>query len=123
MKKLIQHDWPGNIRELKNVVERAAILCDGQQIKSNSIIFSHEMGQQFNAAICQPTNTPADGQSLKEAVSRYEKGIINNTLEASKSIRDAAKKLKISHTALLNKLKKYEIKMVTKRTTGNKRNH
>ncbi|MGD9309146.1 MAG: sigma 54-interacting transcriptional regulator [Desulfosarcina sp.] len=123
MKKLIQHDWPGNIRELKNVVERAAILCDGQQIESNSIIFSHEMGQQFNATICHQMNPPADGQSLKESVSMYEKGIINNTLNASKSIRDAAKKLKISHTALLNKLKKYEIKMVIKRTTGNKNNH
>jgi transcriptional regulator of aroF, aroG, tyrA and aromatic amino acid transport len=123
MKKLIQHDWPGNIRELKNVVERAAILCDGQQIESNSIIFSHEMGQQFSATNCHAMNPPADGQSLKESVSMYEKGIINNTLNASKSIRDAAKKLKISHTALLNKLKKYEIKMVIKRTTGNKNNH
>lgn len=122
MNKLLQHNWPGNVRELKNVVERAAILCDGEQIDVNSIIFSHEMGQSFNPTACQRPKPFTDNQSLKEAIARYEIGIISGTLGASTSIRDAAKKLKISHTALLNKMKKYEIEMVTKRTIGNKTN-
>jgi transcriptional regulator of aromatic amino acid metabolism len=47
--------------------------------------------------------------------------MINETLAVSKSIREAAKQLKISHTALLNKLKKYDIKMEIKRTIVNKK--
>jgi transcriptional regulator of aroF, aroG, tyrA and aromatic amino acid transport len=109
MKKMMQHNWPGNVRELKNVVERAAILCEGQQIDVNSIIFSHEMGSHFNPAVCHPISALNGGQSLKKAVAQYEIGIINDTIASSKSIREAARTLKISHTALLNKLKKYEI--------------
>lgn len=120
MRKLMQHHWPGNVRELKNVVERAAILCDGQHIDVNSIIFSHEMGPTVNAMVCPPTAPKLVGHSLREAMAQYEIEILNDALGASTSIRDAAKKLKISHTALLNKLKKYGIEMVTKRTIGNK---
>jgi transcriptional regulator of aroF, aroG, tyrA and aromatic amino acid transport len=78
------------------------------------------MSRPFNPAVRQPMTALSNGQSLKKAVAQYEIGIINDTLDASKSIREAAKKLKISHTALLNKLKKYDIEMVTKRTIGNK---
>jgi TyrR family helix-turn-helix protein/PAS domain S-box-containing protein len=122
MNKLLRHSWPGNVRELKNVVERAAILCDGEQIDVNSILFSHEMGQTFNPDISQPAQKKRSGQSIKEALAKYEIGIINDILANSRSIREAAKQLKISHTALLGKLKKYEIKLVTKRTIVKKNN-
>ena len=120
MDKLLRHDWPGNVRELRNVVERAAILCDGKQIDVNCIIFSHEIGQAIKPDFYQPAKAMPGGRSLKEAVADFEARIINDTLAVSKSIRDAAKHLKVSHTALLNKLKKYNITMVTKRTIGNK---
>lgn len=120
MDKLLGHDWPGNVRELKNVVERAAILCDGKQVDVNCIIFSHEIGQTINPDSYQPIPAIPGVRPLKEALAEYEIRIINDTLAASKSIRAAAKRLKISHTALLNKLKKYHVKMEIKRTIGNK---
>ena len=120
MDKLLRHNWPGNVRELKNVAERAAILCEGKQIDVNCIIFSHEIGQAINPDFCQPVKATPGVRPLKEAVADFEARIINDTLAVSKSIRDAAKHLKVSHTALLNKLKKYNITMVTKRTIGNK---
>jgi transcriptional regulator of aroF, aroG, tyrA and aromatic amino acid transport len=120
MDKLLRHDWPGNIRELKNVVERAAILCDGKQIDVNCIMFSHEIGQATQPDFFQSVKAMPKIRPLKEAVAEYEARIINDTLAVSKSIRDAAKHLNVSHTALLNKLKKYNITMVTKRTIGNK---
>jgi transcriptional regulator of aroF, aroG, tyrA and aromatic amino acid transport len=49
----------------------------------------------------------APGQSLHAMMDCYEKQILDETLAASKSIRQAAQKLGISHTALLKKLKKY----------------
>jgi pyruvate,water dikinase len=48
--------------------------------------------------------------SLKERISTYEKQIVMETLQASRSIRDAARRLGVSHTAVLNKLKKWKLK-------------
>lgn len=119
MEKLLRHDWPGNVRELKNVVERAAILCDGQQIDINSIVFNHEVGQTVSPDKCHSVWKRSEGLSLKENLAEYEIRLINDALSVSKSIREAARNLKISHTALLNKLKKYNFKMEVKRTIGN----
>ena len=119
MEKLLRHDWPGNVRELKNVVERAAILCDGQQIDINSIVFNHEVGQTVRPDKCHSVWKRSEGLSLKENLAEYEIRLINDALSVSKSIREAARNLKISHTALLNKLKKYNFKMEVKRTIGN----
>jgi TyrR family helix-turn-helix protein/PAS domain S-box-containing protein len=119
MAKLLRHDWPGNIRELKNVVERAAILWDGKQIDVDCIMFSHEIGETMNPDSCQPAPEKPEGRPLREAMAEYEIRLINDALSESKSIREAARNLKISHTALLNKFKKYNIKMESKRTIGN----
>lgn len=107
--KLLRHDWPGNVRELKNVVERAAILCDSDLIDDSFILFSHEIGQTINPAACQPVATDPEARPLREALADYEIRIINDTLAVSRSIREAARRLGISHTALLNKLKKFRI--------------
>ena len=48
--------------------------------------------------------------SLKEQINTYEKQIVMETLQASRSIREAARRLGVSHTALLNKLKKWKHK-------------
>ena len=117
--KLLQHNWPGNVRELKNVAERAAILCDDKNIDSNFILFSHEIGQTINPNLCQPASTIPEGQALRDSMAVYEVRIIKETLAGSRSIRDAARRLKVSHTALLNKLKKHHIKLETNRTAGN----
>jgi transcriptional regulator of aroF, aroG, tyrA and aromatic amino acid transport len=120
MEKLSRHNWPGNVRELKNVVERAAILCERRQIGIGSILFSHEMGQAISAVAAQPAPVIPGGRPLREALAECEIRFIKDTLANSKSIREAARQLKISHTALLNKLKKYDIELVTKRTVVNK---
>jgi transcriptional regulator of aroF, aroG, tyrA and aromatic amino acid transport len=114
LNKLLQHSWPGNVRELKNVVERAAILCDGETIDVDAILFSHEIGKNVQAEVNfsrpeRPTNQP-----LKASMAEYEKSIITARLKSAPSIRKAAEALGISHTALLNKMKKYKIKMSSK---------
>lgn len=40
MRKLVDHDWPGNIRELRNVVERALLLSNGEKIEPGHIFFN-----------------------------------------------------------------------------------
>jgi transcriptional regulator of aroF, aroG, tyrA and aromatic amino acid transport len=108
MEKLFSHGWPGNVRELKNVVERAAIISDKKIVDHSCILFSHELEAGFGLA---KRRAPREGKgnSLKEQVGSYEKSLITNALKTFGSIRGTAKALKISHTALLKKVRKYEI--------------
>ncbi|GFO68917.1 Fis family transcriptional regulator [Geomonas limicola] len=104
--RLTRHGWPGNVRELRNVIERAAILCSGDQIDNDSIMIGFdldktiaEMKNQAQGADATPT--------LQARLASYERQILEETMSASRSVRQAAQRLGISHTALLKKLKKY----------------
>ena len=44
MAALVSHAWPGNVREMRNVVERASALCDGPVITRADLVFGREMG-------------------------------------------------------------------------------
>jgi transcriptional regulator of aroF, aroG, tyrA and aromatic amino acid transport len=108
--KLEQHHWPGNIRELKNVVERAAIICEGPFIEVDNVFFSHELTQNMPFLTASFPSSPS---SLKQQVADLEKKIIVATLEKYKTVRQSARILEISHPALLNKMKKYQIHKTT----------
>ena len=118
MDKLLRHSWPGNIRELKNVIERGAILCDGDRIQEHCILFSDEIG--FTASARPENPDQPSGESLKILVGRYEKQIIREMLKKTDSLRQAARFLGLSHTALINKVKKHGLKVEINRTIGNK---
>lgn len=108
LEKLLRHDWPGNIRELKNVIERAAILCDGKVISDDYIVYGH--GGQTRTPLPEgfaPLVVREDMESFKEAMARYERNLLVSALAEGDSVRRTAKKLQISHTALLNKIKAY----------------
>ena len=109
--KLRSHDWPGNVRELKNVVNRAAIICENDAIGRDHIFFSHELGQ----GMIKPAAFEAHSQrSLKAQVSEVEQRIVIDALKRTKSIRQAARRLQISHPALLKKMRKYDIQRTVK---------
>ncbi len=109
--KLKQHSWPGNVRELKNVIERAAIFCDSGVIDAHHIVYSFEVGKnQYRQELPDPAGWRNSG-SLRQMLNHYEKAILQDVMETSESIRKSAKILGISHTALMNKLKKYHIKV------------
>ena len=108
--KLMHHDWPGNVRELRNVIERAAILADDGEIGPKSIVFSYETNRPFRLPTESPMTDSNKTESLPDLIGRYEKGILADTLDRHPSIRKAAHSLGISHTAFLNKMKKYGIK-------------
>ncbi len=108
--KLSRHDWPGNVRELKNVVERAAILCEESEIDVGGILFSYELGRNIKYGVVGPSGESGKTRPLKEAVNEYEKRLLAETLGQARSIRQAARTLGLSHTALLNKMKKYGLK-------------
>jgi DNA-binding NtrC family response regulator len=108
--RLHAYEWPGNIRELENVVERAAILSDGKELQVRDL--PPLLNAQPIPGIAEP---PADdSRPLKErvadAVKRVERQAILDALkvEAGSPAR-AARRLGISRASLYNKLKELGI--------------
>ena len=114
MEKLMGHHWPGNVRELKNVMERGAILGDGRIVKHANILFSHEA----NLAPAADAESPDPQGGLRELTAQFETDLIIRALKDAGSIRKAAAHLNLTHTALLNRIKKYGIRVETKQSIG-----
>lgn len=105
MAKLYNYSWPGNIRELQNMVERASVLSDTSHIEVEAIRLSHETADHRSSG---STVSHENGtRSLKNLVGCYETTLLIDALNATSSIRQAAKNLGLSHTALLKKIGKY----------------
>src|SRR5699024_197642 len=101
MEKLLNYHWPGNIRELQNVVERAVAISEDTSIRAKDIIVNKNgshLEDEFEKEL-----------SLKDTLEKIEREIILNTLKGSESIRAAARSLGVTHTLLINRIKKYNI--------------
>lgn len=93
---LYKYDWPGNIRELQNVLGRAMELSNDYNITKKEI-----------TKIIQ--KDPFKNQSLTDIVNQYERKLIVEALKKNDSIRGTSRYLKVTHTLLLNRINKYEI--------------
>jgi len=98
------HNWPGNVREMRNTMERAVIVCDGPLIEPR-----HLPPNFGNAGVRTVAN---DGEGIRlevgTTVSDAEKMLILKTLAASNNNKTrAAEILGISLKTLHNKLKEY----------------
>lgn len=101
LSKLFKHSWPGNIRELKNLIERAVILTDNEELQT------HDLYIHSNS---NDTNDMYSGFSLKEAKKHLEIKMISKALKETDGNRtQSSKLLEISHPSLLSKMKKYHI--------------
>lgn len=102
MERLLTHGYPGNIRELKNIIERLAVLADGEVLTLRGA----RRGDVFNAGM----EAHAGGESLREVRRAAERNHILRILaENDHCIDKSAAILEISSRQLYNKLKEYEI--------------
>lgn len=95
---LVAHSWPGNIRELENVVQRALILCTGGSVSAEHLLLPPPTA----VVVAHPEQErPADIKAL-------EQEHILSTLTACKGVRKlAAEKLGMSERTLRYKLQQY----------------
>ncbi len=100
IERIIAYDWPGNIRQLSNIIERAAILQEGPIIRMENIAIPMAKS---------PTPLEQSGANLSPAQAT-EKELIISALDENLWIqKDAAEKLGLSPRTLNYKIKKYNI--------------
>jgi DNA-binding NtrC family response regulator len=118
LERLIAHPWPGNIRELENVLERTMLFCEGPAIRAKDL--PQELAGAPEKPLEVSPSKPTDVNlirpgSLKEMVrqetERVEREMIQRALdETGGNVTQAARKLKISRKSLQNKMKEFGLR-------------
>jgi len=105
MARLLENHWPGNVRQLENVIERAMVIADDSLLLPEH--FAAEL--MYNDRHTQK-DTVFEGLSIKDAQKVVEKKLITRALNETGGNRTrAARVLEISHPSLLTKIKAYGI--------------
>ncbi|HEY0810299.1 MAG TPA: helix-turn-helix domain-containing protein, partial [Longimicrobiales bacterium] len=105
---VMRHEWRGNVRELKNVMERAYVVCDGPEILPHHLTLQRR-GDLSAAAAPNPDlagqiSIPKHGMTIED-IEREAIMITLRTVDGNQS--KAARILGISRATLLRKLQKY----------------
>ena len=99
-----KYDWPGNIRELRNFIERMLILFNGGVVDVSNL--PQEIKSQSNSSIASLFNLPTGGINLES----LEIALMNQALESSNGNKSrAARLLGLTRDTFLYRLKKYAI--------------
>jgi two-component system NtrC family response regulator len=106
---LQRHEWRGNVRELKNVIERAFVMSEGAEILAHHLILHRRLpitGEGMAVDLAGQIEIPKAGLTLDE-IERAAILITLRTVDGNQS--KAARILGISRATLLRKLQKYEL--------------
>jgi two-component system NtrC family response regulator len=106
---LFNYDWPGNIRELQNILERGVLFCNEATLQR------HHLPEQFQGGQADPVVIPSTeqlplAQPLPNYLETIEQQLIQNALIQARGVQaQAAELLGISRSNLQYKLKKYHL--------------
>lgn len=101
--ELLKHyEWPGNIRELENIIEYLVLCSAGIGQIDDSVLTG-----LLN--ISCPSDIPEETTDFSSAVAAFEKELLERTLKESHSLRDAGQKLGINASTISRKIKQYNI--------------
>lgn len=110
-----RYAWPGNIRELRNVIERAMVLCERDEIHPSHLPAelsaghaAYDCADGSEPATALTAGLPADGLNLTDVVTGLERRFIEKAMERTDGNQtEAAKLLSISRDQLRYRLEKY----------------
>ncbi|HEY3382833.1 MAG TPA: sigma-54 dependent transcriptional regulator [Vicinamibacterales bacterium] len=114
MRLLQAHWWPGNIRELENLIERVVAISDGEWITDEDLPFEYQL----------PVPPPEredqnDGKLLQRACETFERNFILKALERTGwNVTGAARHLGIPLSTMKHKMDRLEIRPLAKRLRG-----
>jgi len=104
IERLKAHKWPGNVRELSNILQRALVMCDGDRIMADDLVFSGPRPAtkpKQDDVSASHSSRFIRGRDLHSISKNVEYEAINQTLEKTNgNRRDAAKELGISERTL-----------------------
>jgi DNA-binding NtrC family response regulator len=105
IRALLRHHWPGNIRELKHLIERAVAISQNDTVIEDDILWLRPPRSSFWGKVEDFLQT---GRGLNEVLADIERSILVDTMQRCGSNQAAAaKKLKIPRQTLQSRLKKY----------------
>ena len=106
---LLRYDWPGNIRELENLIERISVLVDDQTIELHDLpeYITNNSSQNTSVSVTSVFN---NGIGFNQAVDQYQRSLILHALNETGWVKArAAGLLKMNRTTLVEKIKKMKI--------------
>jgi DNA-binding NtrC family response regulator len=98
--RLRRFDWPGNVRQLQNEIQRTVLMCEGQSVESTDLTIGETPGSS-------PNDTGDQNLTLMEAMERSK--IIEVLKETGGNKLETAKRLGIGRQTLYNKIRNYQI--------------
>ncbi|MFZ5445329.1 MAG: sigma 54-interacting transcriptional regulator [Myxococcota bacterium] len=109
LKALENHVWPGNIRELRNVIHRALLLRKGQHIDVGDLTFDSRASDPALAAKVGGELDCIPGMSLEAQLERAERMIIEGAIRRFSTRDQVARELSIARSTLFKRLKEWGI--------------
>jgi len=94
MRQMMQYAWPGNVRELEHTVERAVLLCRGEEIEPADLAI----------AAARSSTPPLENMSIDEVEALLIRKVLRR---CDGNISQAAESLGLSRSALYRRIEKY----------------
>ncbi len=109
---LISYNWRGNVRELKNIMERMVISCSSNKVSRENLPGEFDNSELFNLFNINRFDIPETGISLKDIEKKINITLIKKAVKkANGNISLAAKLLSLPRETLRDRIKKYKIEI------------
>ena len=115
LSNLANYDWPGNVRQLENAIERAVALAGGQELAVDLPVErprarAAAAGVGGDAISVPPGAVLPEGMDMEKYVAEIERGLLKSALQQSNGVQTkAADVLRISYRSFRHLMKKYDV--------------